>query len=69
MNKINTIINLDRALIKKGGLKKFIELSWQEIEPGKPFLSGWHIDAICEHLEAITHGKLNRLVINIPPGL
>jgi hypothetical protein len=54
MNKSNTIINLDRAVIKKGGLKKFIELSWHEIEPGKPFMSGWHIDAICEHLEAIT---------------
>ena len=32
-----------------------------------PFLSNWHIDAICEHLEAITRGELNRLIINIPP--
>jgi len=27
-----------------------------------------HIDAICDHLEAITYSKLSRLVINIPPG-
>jgi predicted phage terminase large subunit-like protein len=68
MNKANTMLDLDRALIKKGGLKKFIELSWHQIEPGKTFMPGWHIDAICEHLEAISKGQLTRLVINIPPG-
>lgn len=61
-------IKIDRALIKKSGLKKFIELSWHLIEPGKAFIPGWHIDAIAEHLEAITFGHLNRLVITIPPG-
>ncbi len=64
----SALINLDRALIKKGGLRKFIELSWHQIEPSTPFVPGWHIDAICEHLEAITRGELTRLVINIPPG-
>lgn len=68
MNKASTLIDLDRAVIKKGGLKKFIELSWHQIEPGKTFVPGWHIDAICEHLEAISRGQLTRLVINIPPG-
>ncbi len=53
MSNANTLINLDRAVIQKGGLKKFIELSWHQIEPGKTFIPGWHIDAICEHLEAI----------------
>jgi hypothetical protein len=24
--------------------------------------------AICEHLEAVTAGKINRLLINVPPG-
>jgi Zn/Cd-binding protein ZinT len=31
----DALVDLDRALIKKGGLKKFIELSWHQIEPGK----------------------------------
>jgi predicted phage terminase large subunit-like protein len=61
-------LEIDRALVNKGGLKKFIELAWHLIEPGKTFLSGWHIDVICEHLEAVTKGDLTRLVINIPPG-
>jgi len=30
---------------------------------------GWHIDAICEHLEAITYGQIIRLLINVPPGM
>ncbi len=68
MKRQNPLVDLDRAVIKKGGLKKFIELSWREIEPGRDFVSGWHIDAICEHLEAISKGQLTRLIINIPPG-
>ena len=29
---------------------------------------GWHIDAIAEHLEAVTDGEIIRLLINVPPG-
>jgi predicted phage terminase large subunit-like protein len=28
----------------------------------------WHIDAICQHLEAVTNGRIQRLLINVPPG-
>lgn len=38
------------------------------MEPGREFSSGWHIDAICDHLEAVTHGDIMRLLINVPPG-
>lgn len=31
-------------------------------------MHGWHIDAICEHLEAVTSGEITRLLINVPPG-
>lgn len=46
----------------------FIKRGWPVIEPGQPYTHGWHIDAICEHLEAITSGAINRLLINVPPG-
>src|SRR5579871_3987614 len=68
MKPKQTLIELDRSLIKKGGLREFISLAWRQVEPARPFFSGWHIDAIAEHLEAITYGNLNRLVITIPPG-
>lgn len=38
------------------------------LEPGTTYIHGWHIDAICAHLEAVTRGDINRLLINIPPG-
>ncbi|MES1987850.1 MAG: hypothetical protein V4440_07450, partial [Pseudomonadota bacterium] len=38
------------------------------MEPGQPYVDGWHVGAICEHLEAITNDEINRLLINIPPG-
>jgi len=56
-------------------LSEFIKQAWEVIEPGQPYVHGWHIDFLCEHLEAITYGferddgsTYNRLLINIPPG-
>src|SRR4029077_2222407 len=40
--------------------------SWRLVEP-TAFLNNWHIDAICEHLEAAADWQINRLLINIPP--
>lgn len=49
-------------------LATFVREAWHVLEPGQPYIHGWHVEAICEHLEAITDGDLNRLLINIPPG-
>lgn len=48
-------------------LRDFIEEAWKVVEPSTPFVRGWHIDAICEHLEAVTSGEIERLLINMPP--
>lgn len=48
-------------------LRKYIPLAWPIIEPNKPYIHGWHIDAIADHLMACTDGHLTKLVINIPP--
>ena len=31
------------------------------------FTGNWHIEAICEHLEAVADWQINRLLINMPP--
>lgn len=49
-------------------LDGFVREAWHVLEPSNPFIHGWHVDAICEHLEAITLGDINRLLINVPPG-
>jgi predicted phage terminase large subunit-like protein len=47
---------------------EFARQSWaQTMGPDKPFVDGWHIGAICEHLEAVTKGQIRNLIINIPP--
>lgn len=38
------------------------------LEPNAVYVHNWHIDAICDHLEAVTDGRINRLLINVPPG-
>jgi predicted phage terminase large subunit-like protein len=48
-------------------LRVFVELAWPILEPQTRLLPNWHIDLICEYLEAVTAGALTRLVINLPP--
>lgn len=48
-------------------LRAFVRASWAIIEPGVPYIHGMHIDAICEHLEAVSNGEIRQLIINMPP--
>jgi hypothetical protein len=48
-------------------LYEFVKQAWHVLEPGTAFVPGWHIEAICEHLEAVTAGEILRLLVNIPP--
>jgi predicted phage terminase large subunit-like protein len=50
-----------------GSLYEFVKQSWHVVEPGIPFIPSWHIETICEHLEAVSAGEIHRLLINIPP--
>lgn len=52
----------------EGGLMDFASYVWPVVEPNIPFVKGWAISAIAEHLEAVTAGHLKRLLINVPPG-
>ena len=49
-------------------LSAFMELSWHILEPENPYSRGWHLKAICDHLQAISNGHITRLLINVPPG-
>jgi predicted phage terminase large subunit-like protein len=49
-------------------LRNFIPLGWEVVEPSRPFVPNWHIDAIADHLQAVSEGQLRRLLITVPPG-
>lgn len=48
-------------------LSAFIRAAWPIVEPAQPYVHGWHIDCISEHLQAIDDGEIRNLIINIPP--
>jgi predicted phage terminase large subunit-like protein len=48
-------------------LAEFVREAWPVLEGSRRLEAGWYIDAICEHLEAVTDGKIRSLVINLPP--
>lgn len=58
---------LDR-LDAEDRLLEFIKQGWSTLEPGRKFVHGWAVGAICEHLEAVSRGEIKRLLINVPPG-
>ena len=45
---------------------RFVRAAWHVIEPGVPFEDNWHIQVIADHLQAVTEGKINTLIINLP---
>lgn len=49
-------------------LANFVKRAWHVLEPDMPYVHGWHLDAIAEHLEAVSYGQITRLLINVPPG-
>lgn len=61
------LLNLDRSICSDS-LSEFVAMAWDSLELGAPYIHGWHIDAMAEHLTAVTDKKINRLLINIPPG-
>lgn len=49
-------------------LATFARLAWPVLEPATPLKWGWALDAMCEHLEAVSRGEIKRLLLNVPPG-
>ena len=52
----------------KDKFRHFVECSWPIVEPAKDFIANWHIDAIADHLQAVSDGHIQRLLITVPPG-
>jgi hypothetical protein len=47
----------------------FVKEAWHILEPTNPLKWSWHLDALCDHLEAISRGTLfPRVIFNVPPG-
>lgn len=60
------VLSINRSLCEKS-YYHFLREAWPIIDPSVDFSPNWHIQAICEHLEAVSRGEILRLVINVPP--
>lgn len=58
---------LEAALLSES-LAEFAKGAWHVLEPQTPLKWNWALDAICQHLEAVTTGDITRLLVNVPPG-
>jgi hypothetical protein len=50
-------------------LAAYVWQAWRILEPATVLAWNWHLDLICERLEAMSRGELKSLLINVPPGL
>lgn len=58
---------VERELCRRS-LAHFAQRAWHVLEPAAELKWGWALDAICQHLEAVTNGEITRLLMNVPPG-
>lgn len=46
-------------------LAHYVEAAWSVLEPGTPFIPGWHVGYVCEYLQAVQMGQIKKLIINM----
>jgi hypothetical protein len=49
----------DERLRLEGSLIEFVEAAWPYIDAA-PYQPNWAIDALCEHLQPVTEGRISR---------
>ncbi len=49
-------------------LHLFVKEAWKILKPAELYKHNWHIDAICDHLEAVSRGEIRFLQIWVPRG-
>ena len=57
-----------KAELARRLFREFVREAWDVVEPARPLIPAWHIDAIADHLQAVSEGKIKNLLINVPPG-
>lgn len=59
--------DIERAQQCAERLSRFVLEAWPIVEPATAYVSAWHVETVCEHLEAVSGGEIKRLIVNVPP--
>lgn len=63
----SVLIELSRRQCERS-FEEFVKQAWHVIEPGTELKWGWAMSAICDHLQAVYEGRIQNLLMNVPPG-
>lgn len=47
--------------------RDYIPQAWHTVEPVTQFRHNWHLDAVADHLQAVSRRQIKRLLINVAP--
>lgn len=47
--------------------RSYVRQAWPVVHPQGPLAHDWYLDAIADHLQAVTQGQIKDLIINVPP--
>ena len=67
-HRFNAALEQVRKALYEKKFHEFVKAAWPIIEPSTQFSNNWHIEVICEHLEALTRREIQRCIFNVPPG-
>lgn len=71
--------DIELELRRRWTLAEFVQAAWHVLEPSTPLVWGWHMQAICDHTQALLAGWLasqgggpppavQNLAVAVPPG-
>jgi hypothetical protein len=68
--RAQVMLTSEQEAARRRSLADFTRQAWHLIEPSTPLIWGWHIEAVCQHVEALLIGRLGKrnLLILEPPG-
>src|ERR1700719_1898237 len=67
LRNLQALLSARARLRLEESLGAFVREAWPVLEPGRRYVHGFHIDAICEFLTAVSEGRIRRLIITVPP--
>lgn len=64
--KLQVLMTEDEYALCEESLYSYLVAAWPFFDP-QPFKPSWHLEAVCEHVQACLEGQIKDLIINIPP--
>jgi predicted phage terminase large subunit-like protein len=65
-SELEKLLTVETRQAAEESLYSFYSQSWSVFET-VPFIGNWHLECICEHLEAVQRGEILNVIFMVPP--